>query len=267
MGCEDTRELLELYAVDALDARDREKVERHLSECAQCSLAVSELREMAELLPQTLAAAAPLTPPPHLKERLLSSLAAAQPSREGASDRQSAPKAIRPNRWRGWLRPRAVSAALGLLLLGVSIGWSVHLSVAIAQERALRAEFADLVGQQEVVLEIVDSRNTVKRALRSPVEGSSSYGKLFSRTDMTQIVSMAARLEPPPPGEAYHLWLTSDGQTRLAGTLNVNEEGFGLLVLDTGEVGPSYDSAQLTLQPEGAASPAGPNILYWQGTP
>ena len=75
---------------------------------------------------------------------------------------------------------------------------------------------------------------------------------------------LAARLPQPPAGQAYHLWLTSQGQTYLGGVLAVNAQGFGLLVFDADHDGPVYEAAQLTLQPEGSTAPSGSPVLTWQ---
>ncbi len=128
-----------------------------------------------------------------------------------------------------------------------------------------------LVSQQETVLEVVDARNTIKRNL-APPDGSggatASYGKLYTRPDLSDVVAMAGRLPPPPAGQAYHLWLTQAGQSsapQLAGVLAFNQ-GFGLLVFDAAQPGPTYNAAWVTLQPPGSAAPAGPTVLRWQGS-
>jgi hypothetical protein len=78
---------------------------------------------------------------------------------------------------------------------------------------------------------------------------------------------MAGRLPVPPEGEAYHLWVTQNGQTHLAGIMKVNEKGFGLLVFTADQPGPVYEAAQLILQPRGSTSPFGMPIISWQAFP
>jgi hypothetical protein len=159
--------------------------------------------------------------------------------------------------------------AAALLLAAAALGRSAELDVALAQERALRTGYASLVDQQEVVLDVVDSRQTVKRLLQPPDgtrdPATAPYGKLYTRPDLPQVVAMAARLPPPPAGRAYHLWVTQQGQTRLAGVLRTNAEGFGLLVFTAETPGPAYDAALITLEPAGAAPavPAGAPVLRW----
>jgi hypothetical protein len=291
-------ELLEEYALDALDLDERAEVERHLQECPECRQVARELLDLASLLPQALAEASTLRPPAAMKERLLASLAtgldpAAKPGpgeERPAEARQAAtapplPQATtsadggpgttkrRQSVWQ-WLvggRPRAVGILAGLLLLVLLVFLGMQLSIALAQERALRLELANLFGQQEVVLEVVDSDKTVKRVLLAPEPRRSQplppYGKLFTRSDLPHVVAMVARLPQPPAGQAYHLWLTRQGQIELAGLMEVNDQGFSLLAFDADTDGPVYEAAQITLQPVGSTTPSGEPILEWAAAP
>ena len=58
-----------------------------------------------------------------------------------------------------------------------------------------------------------------------------------------------------PAGQAKQLWLTSQGQRRLAGILAVDAQDISPLVFD--------DAAQLTRPSEGA-TPAGLPVVTWQ---
>ncbi len=282
MNCDQIRELLEAYALGALDADEQSSVEQHLAGCADCRRRAAEYAEVVNALPEALATASPLSPSPALKSRLLQSLEAAPaassradtresqaapfPTRSTAPDERPGGMARRtpPGRWPSWWRPRTL-AALGIaILLVLALSWGVQLSVALAQERALRAELANLVDQRELVLEVIDSSETVKAFLRPTQSDSASYGKLYTRPDLSHVVAMAARLPQPPAGQAYHLWLTGEGRTQLAGVLKLNDQGFGLLILEADHNGPVYESAQLTLQPEGSATPPAPPILFWE---
>ena len=282
-------ELLEAYALGALDPEERVRVAGHLASCAECRAVVEAYEETVAGLPLALAAASPLRPPDAARERLLRTVAGL-PSGVAASDRDGSPNAAQaPDRdgagplvalpggrsgrraWRWW-RPGVLAAAAAVLLLALSLGWSIRLSVALARERSLSANYAQLaeqvVGQQEVVLEVVDSPRTVRALLRPPpgtaTGNAPPYGKLFTRPDLPHVVVMAARLPPPPPEQAYHLWLTREGRQQLVGTLRVNEQGFGLLVFDADRNGPVYEAARLTLQPEATTTPAEPPVILWE---
>jgi len=146
----------------------------------------------------------------------------------------------------------------------LALAWGVQLNAALARERALRAEYVQLVSQQqELVIEVIDSPKTVKAILRSTQPGSNAYGKLFTRSDLPHVVVMAAWLPQPPAGQAYQVWLTREGQTQLVGELALNQ-GFGVLVFDADRPGPVYEAAQITLQPRGGTTPSGSPLLQWQ---
>src|SRR5919108_2011173 len=254
MTCQDPiRELLEAYILGVLDSTERTRVELHLQTCADCQRLVSEYAEVASKLPEALTIANALPLPPEIKTRLLQTL---------ATERSPARARSIPFRW----PPRLVTWGLAILL-ALSLAWGFQLNVALAQERALRSEFADLVDQQEIVLEVIDSSKTTKAFLRATADDSRSYGKLFTRSDFTDVVAMAGRLPVPPEGGAYHLWVTQNGQTHLAGIMKVNEKGFGLLVFTADQPGPVYEAAQLILQPRGSTSPSGTPIISWQASP
>jgi hypothetical protein len=254
MTCQDpVQELLEGYVLGTLDDAERARVERHLQSCEDCQRLVNEYAEVTSKLPQALATASHLSLPPEIKGRILQTLTA---------ERSSARTRAIPFGW----RPRLVTWGLAVLL-ALSLAWSFQLNVALAKERALRSEFADLVDQQEIVLEVIDSSKTTKAFLRATADDSRSYGKLFTRSDFPDVVAMAGRLPVPPAGQAYHLWVTQQGETYLAGVMKVNDKGFGLLVFGADQPGPVYEDAQLILQPLGSTSPTGTPVIAWEAAP
>lgn len=249
-ACDRISELLEPYALGALDSGEQAEVEEHLAGCERCRARVHELAEVVHTLPEALAATSPLRPPSGLRESVLQKVGR---------------PASKEKRVRALLRPRVIGAVAAVIVAVLSLAWNAHLSDALSKERSLRSRLAELVGRQEVVLDVVDSQQTERAFLRPPAGSrSSSYGKVFTRPDMPYVVAMAARLPQPRNGRAYHLWLTEGGHTRLAGVLAVNREGFGLLVLQTRRSGPRFDSALLTLQRRGASAPAARAVLRWE---
>jgi hypothetical protein len=256
-ACREIKDQLEAYALGALDENERARVEAHLAGCDSCRRVADELRDVAHALPGALAAASTLRPPELLKQRLLRTVYAEPPPAFAAR-----PTAGQESRRRGsWLRPRPAAAALVVAVAALSLAWNVHLSNALSQERSLRERLAQVVGHQEVVLEVVDSKQT-RRALLLPPQGSRSraYGKLFTRPDSRFVVAMAARLPQPPSGRSYHLWLTQNGRTRRAGEMTVTR-GFTLIVLRARRPGPVYDRARVTLQPAGPGPEAKTAVL------
>lgn len=278
MTCEEIRSLLEEYTLGLLSEDEQQRVTEHLSECGDCQRLALEYAELTNRLPAALAVASGLRPPPEMRERLIQTVRAdamqSQPQVDsGSSTRDDAagssdehgkgPRSLRSL----WWNRRSLGLVAMVAMLVVSVGWSLHLNQALSHEQALRAEYADLVGQQEIVFEIVDSDETNRVVLRPPASDpeSPSYGKLFTRPDFPDVVVMAGRLPDPPEGQAYHLWVAKDdGTAEFAGVMTVNAEGFGLLIFEADENGPVYDSVQLTLQEEETPEPAGSPVLTWE---
>ena len=272
-------DLLEAYALGVLETDECHAVERHLTSCTECRRLVADLAATADLLPLALAAASPLRPPANLKDRVLRAAqgstrgvtAAGVSTRPSATSAEPSPGGVTSSavdRWRivpgragRW---RTVAAAALLVVLALSLLWGARLSEALDQERAMRASVAaHFSRQQEIVLEVVDAAEATRVILRAPDPDSRAYGKLFTRPDLPHVVAMAARLPIPPEGQTYHLWLTSEGRTFLAGVLPVNDQGFGLLTFDADHDGPVYEAARLTLQAAGAEAPGGETVLTW----
>jgi anti-sigma-K factor RskA len=289
MTNEHVRDDLAAYVLGSLTAAEQAAIERHLAGCPDCQRRAAELADTAAMLPQALAAASPLAPPPSLKGELLRRLDVAPAAtaevteerarpvpamnadahRPGADAAASAgPLSMRGPRLLGGLSWQLMGGVAAVVVVALSLAWSVRLTVALENERSLRSEYADLIGQivsqQEIVFEVVDSEQSVRRILRAQQEGSTAYGKLFTRTDLPHVVAMAARLPAAPADQTFHLWLTSGDETNLAGELTTDDEGFGLIVFDAPRDGPTYDAAELTLQPAGGTTPGGTVILTWE---
>lgn len=282
MNCNEVRDELDAYVLGALDDDEARAVATHLASCAECRRMQREAEQAALLLPLALESASPLVPPADLKARLVetvrSSAPSPSPALQGTADNPAQPKGRfarrlplpngrRSRSWSvstyhvGW---RWAAAAAALVIVIASVAWSVRLSSALDSERATRERVeAFYSNQQELVLEVVDSAKTTRRILRPTDDGSRAYGKLFVRSDLPDVVVMAARLPAPPEGQAYHLWLISAGQIIDAGAFPIDDQGFGLLTLKAERAGPTYDAVELRLQPVGAASPSGTVVLRW----
>jgi hypothetical protein len=252
-NCERIRGLLAAHALGALDGDELAAVERHLESCPACRELAREHQEAATVLPSALAAASPLELPGPLKDRVLEHIGAREPLAEPAARR------------RRWWQAGAAFGLAALVVAGLFVAWNARLEDARSQERELRARLAKLEGLQPIVLEVVDSRNTVRRVLLPPGERSESraYGKVFTRTDLPDVVAMANRLPPARPGQAYHLWVTTGGRTRRVGVMPVDRQGFALLVFKADRPGPRYANVRVLLQRKGATRPSGTPVLVW----
>jgi hypothetical protein len=282
MDCDTIRELLEEYALGLLDVEEQRQVEQHLAGCPACQAALDEYRAVLATLPEALASVSPYRLPPSLKPDLMARITPgtgaetphALSSELSSGESAGMPKTAATRQTRassmGWLagllQPR-FALLLTLVLLVATLAWGFQLNVALARERSLRAEYVELVGQQqELVLEVLDSPETVRRVLRAAVDGSNAYGKVFTRPELPFVVAMAARLPQPPAGQAYQLWLVADGELVPAGTMAINGQGFGLLVYTADNATHDYQAALLTLQSPGATTPSDQPVLAWYST-
>jgi hypothetical protein len=276
MNSQHVQELLEEYELGLLDPEMQAQVEAHLAGCASCRALADAYAETLASLPEALArvSSSSYAVPERLRDTVMSHVLASpsvtpldrHETTENVATVSVPPQPVAAS-VRAWVTPhrrlRLALIAASLLLVSLLL-WSIQLNVVLARERALRAEFGELVDQQEIVLEVIDSNKTERRVLLPPAGDSRAYGKVFTRSDMPHVVAMAARLTPPDPGESYHLWLTRGDNTFLVGTFRTNDEGFGLILYDDNVDGPQYSRAIVTLQPLGSTTPAEPPVLEWR---
>jgi anti-sigma-K factor RskA len=270
MNCQQIQDRLEDYVFGALDPEDHAGFEHHLKHCSNCQRIFEQYQEVIHQLPHALAAASRLEAPHSMKTRLMESIVA---EASKARQRRARFPNGRPASWLRslfslrfvtWSRLSPVFVMVILVVAILSLAWNARLSVALAKERSLRAEFANLVDQQELVLEVIDSDQTSRAILRPVDQDSRSYGKLFIRADMPHVVVMAALLPQPPQGQSYHLWVSYGEELQHTGVLQLNEDGFGLLLFDADQPGPAYESVQITLQPPDQIRDPGKPILQWR---
>jgi anti-sigma-K factor RskA len=173
------------YLLGALPEDERVGFERHLAGCPDCRREVEDLSVAVDALP---AAAPPVTPPPELKQRIMSvvdaeaSLLAAAGSE--ADRAEHAPKRERRGFFaRNWsLRPAfALAAAVVLLAVGAAGG--------------ILAGGGD--GSQTVVAQVTGP--AAKASARLEISGNRSR---LVMTDFPQ----------PPPGRVYQVWTKRPGQ-------------------------------------------------------
>jgi hypothetical protein len=251
MDCRVVQEQIEAYAVGALDQAEASEIAAHLAGCPSCRRLARSYESALAALPEALAAASPLRAHPAVKDRVMRRIDAVPTGR----------------RRHPWMWP-AVAAAAGLALL-ISTSWGLRTSEQLTHERAVNAELqAKLEARvqsrdQLTVFEIVDSPSTTKLSMRS-TDGSGAYGKIFTKADASDVVVMVNRLSQPQPGQTYLLWLTSSGNTKLAGRLDVDSDGFAYLIYRADQKGPTYQSAVVTLQSPNDRAPGSMALLRYQ---
>ncbi|MGH2561826.1 MAG: anti-sigma factor [Thermomicrobiales bacterium] len=263
MTCEETRELLDLYALGALDDAEARSVAAHLEGCPACRKDLAHAETTVAQMPLALATASRLELPPDLRTRVLASATEASRAPSGAvASVPTLHPASTPSV--AWFNRRRLAVAAAVVIMVASLGWSVRLSQALDRERSVRESMSDLASQQqEIVIEVLDAPDGETRFLRATADDSNAYGKVYTRSDMPDVVVMANRLPPPPDGMAYHVWLTVEGRTVYAGALPLSDKGFGVLIHEASRPGPVYDAVEITLQPSEPSEAGGEVVLRW----
>jgi anti-sigma factor RsiW len=224
LACDDCRELLGGYVLDALEPDETDAVRAHLAACPAC------LREHAGLarLPALLEAAgpaevAPAKPPPSLEDVVVEGFA-----------RERRPVPRRRHRWLARPIPVAVAAAAAAVLItlvvsnGLDGGSPPHTYSAL-----LRASAA--------------------------APGARAYARLASVPSGTRVQLDVSGVRPEP-GAVYQLWCLEDGGMRVsAGTFRVNDAGRANVRLTTAARLGEYH--RLSVERTGPAPDSGQQVL------
>ena len=138
-----TRDLLGAFALGAVDAEEAATVRAHLATCAECQAEIAELWLAVDSLPDMIE---PMEPPPALRDRIATAIAAeaasplpapsASPAPEPMPAIAPSPPATEPIRKPAsfWSRatPWAAAAAILLLLSAGLLVWNLRLREQIA---------------------------------------------------------------------------------------------------------------------------------------
>lgn len=248
LDCDLVDELDAAIALDAISPDERRAVADHLEGCTQPHERVRSLLGAGVALASALE---PVTPSPALRERVMRSAAAtvqdhspglAQPgvAQPGAEQVVEAPQA-RPRRgWLDWLSPGfarglATAAVAAVAVLAV---WNLTLQAQLSDADRIRTALA----QTEAVY---------------PVTGEAGQGLLLDTPDGPRF--LASRLETPPSGSLYVLWLIgADGVPVDVGVVT-GDEGIALVPLDDDLAG--YTTFAATLEAERVDAPTTTPVL------
>jgi hypothetical protein len=262
-------ELALLAPLGALLPEEQRAVAEHAQSCARCSAELAK----GSAATHVLALAAPtLAPSSAARESLLSSL-------EGAPQRRESLRLAPPRRKRG-LRLRHLAASAAVLALALA---TVSLVAVLRQERETRRALqladarteerfaseaqrlealAQRLGSFEQALAAGESGNTRSFALA----GEASFGEAKARVVMDaageQVLLLASRLPPLPPGRTYQLWVIVSGAPRSLGVFAPDREGRVVYVQSEPlELGSGLQAA-VSVEPEGGVpQPTGPIVL------
>lgn len=277
-------DLATAYAFDTLDTRERQEFESHLDDCADCRLAIDDLRRVAAGLGL---AADSVTPPASLRQRTLAAATRQGRERDVVSsaptgspvDALSRPAVTSRSPGSGWraLLAASVALALGLGTYAVMLRSQVQdlrelLAQSASQSNRLREELAAArVDRSRLTrtVNVLSAPDVLRVDLRGQSGASASGGRAF--VSNFGLIFSAQGLPALPAGRTYQLWVIPAGAGATpvgAGTFDLDSAGRVAVSLPLPDGVPAVAAVAVTAEPAGgSASPTSPILLLGTAAP
>jgi anti-sigma-K factor RskA len=250
--------MLDEYALGQLSQDERRTVETHVRECDTCA---ADLRELAVVMEGLAHSLDPVTPPPALKQRVMSSLASQpqEPARTVVEPNVVAmpPKGVKIRRGvhPGWLAAAAV-VILGLGVALYSVDATRRLLIDDVQEA--QAAVADLqrrldlnAEQADLAVSILTATDMQPVAMSGKENATGSTARAYWSPTRGLLI-VANDLPMPPPGRIYQVWVIGGGTPFSAGLLGEQGVGRGMLIAPPPRgVAPGAVTVAVTDEPPG----------------
>ena len=223
------------YAVDALDDIERAQFEQHLAVCPECRAEVRSFCETAALIAETESQ----TPPPSLRDSVLSGIASTRPLPPEAPATQEPVEepgtaaVVTPLRRRVF--PVLVAASVALILVGLGIfGFSTLRNDGGSSSTTL----AD---------QVLNASDAVR--VTEPLEGGGSLTVVRSES-LGRAVMVGEDVPAPAAGKTYQLWLQQPDQGMVSAGLMTDAEEPTVLSGDAA----TATAAAVSVEPEGGST-------------
>lgn len=246
MKCEETKDLLDAYALGAVDQDEAYRLEGHVADCLDCWEELNKSRRTAALL----ALSVPIRPAPDQLRRRIMARAQAE---EARGERRHLLPRLRPT-WRSAVSALGVAAVSALFfasLLQVQVAGLRGDKNEIAQE--LTAASSQLEQQRQIVavLSASDSEKIPmdSAALRSQAESVYNWSR-----DSAAGFIVCNDFPPLPPGQVYQIWFTTTGREEPVATFVPQADGGCQIPLDMTRVDWRPDGIGISIEPEGGSS-------------
>ena len=231
MTCEQRRDLLLLYVTDALEADETLEMRNHLQQgCAQCAGYLAEAQAVVNSIPLGLD---PITPAPHLKEKLMQRIAAE--SKKDSRDDEDDSRYPSPLRLFRYLIPTAIAAGIAIVCTHSIMSQRID-----ALERDQHSSLVENASQLNVLQGQLRGQTQVVDMLRSPGlkliplkatdHQPNAIANLLWDQKKNQWAILTKGMTPAAPGQTYELWFVTEAGAKIAaGTFDVDASGTGSL--------------------------------------
>lgn len=230
-------ELIPAYAIGAADDEERIAVEAHLKDCPACRAHLEEYRALGD----GLLFGAPLAP-------------ARAGLTEDLRKRLNAQPVPAPRRawWDVLRRPAfALSIAAVALLVLTNVYWASRVG-RLEREAAQITALAQAPG---ITLQVSDTAG-------GEYQEYNADGVVYMQPASNVALLCVYALPRLGPGKTYQAWLVRDEQRLSAGTFDVNQDGYGVLIIEAGEPIGAFQQLGITVEPEGGSSqPTTPRVM------
>lgn len=251
--------LLTDYALGELPPDERVRVDAHLATCPDCAL---EARELSLAFQGIGLSADRVSPPAHLRARVLAEMA-----RQGTDATGASPGAVLPFRRRATAAWLAAAAAAFIITTGTLLVMSMQRTARVeAQLQRAEAERSDLLQQVRETTTQADLAVSILTAAdmrRIDMSGVDTSRNAIARAYWSAtngLLIVADRLPAPPPGRVYQVWLigSSSAGPVSAGLIDNQQSQRGMLIVPAPKgVGGSVTVAVTDEPPGGLAAPTG----------
>lgn len=278
-------ELFPFYALGTLTDEERAQIENYIAHNPEARSRLEEMQQAVAALPLD---ATPVTPSTQVKTRLMAQVKASKET-VAAKTAVSTPA---PSFWqqlqtafeRLRLHPAMPVFAAACLVVALAAGWwairlNRQLTAQEQQTASLQTQITTLEGQlttlqqtNAALEEQIGQREDTLAAIFAPGAHTvtaagldpqpQAVGKLVVNTEGNSAVFLASNLSPLPSDKVYQLWLIQGDQPVGMGTFQVDEHGYGKLVVMAETAVSSFTAVGVSIEPTGGSSqPTGDIVL------
>jgi hypothetical protein len=223
MNHEELRDYYELYALGVADDPERTEIREHLSR--GCEVCMSELQRARQLTAIVGLSAAPATPSPKLRRRILASV--------GFEQRRF-----------GWAPLLGLATALSLFAAFYFSTRERQFAIQTVSLRdQMRRQTIELTRLNEAFA-ILSGPSTIEAGF-----GPGARGKVYVDRGRG-VVLIANNLTPAPAGKIYQMWTIASGAKPVPAGLFQSDSNGAALHIQPGPVDPNVAVVAVTLEPE-----------------